>query len=622
MRRQLRTVLVSMPFMGMDRPSIQLGLLAAIGTQHGFDVRTLHADLDFAARIGAPYYRALADHRGPLVGDWLFSVAAFGPEAPDPDGRLVEDLAADLAYLPGAPDEVAVRLLRTRDHDVPALLDALVDGEDWAGVDVVGFTCSFQQTVASFALARRLKDRHPHLVTVVGGANADGEMGRELLLAGQAVDLVVSGEADACFPRLLRALGDGTDPLTVPGVLGRRGGEVVGVPPEPPPTHLDALPVPDYREYFDRAERLGLLTAAGRRDVALPVETSRGCWWGAKHHCTFCGLNGTTMQYRSKSPARVLDELAELARRHRSLRFDAVDNILDMRHVRELLPALADADTGYDIFYETKANLTRAQVRALALAGVTRLQPGIESLSSHVLALMDKGVRAAQNVNLLRWASYYGIDVQWSILWGLPGETAEDYAEQAAAVPHLVHLQPPGGSGRIWLERFSPLYRDHERFGVRRREPERSYHYVYPRSVDLDRLAYFFDHDVDGELPDAAYDTLRAALTHWSDVWSAVDANGGERPMLTYRSAPGLLQVRDTRDPATSGTYTFEGALADVYRQCLARPTTTSAIHGALSPALPAAFVDQALQEFARRGLVFRDGDLAVALALPAVRGR
>ena len=36
---------------------------------------------------------------------------------------------------------------------------------------------------------------------------------------------------------------------------------------------------------------------------------------------------------------------------------------------------------------------------------------------------MDKGVRAAQNVNLLRWARYYGIDVGWNILWGFPGET-------------------------------------------------------------------------------------------------------------------------------------------------------------------------------------------------------
>src|SRR5581483_6125311 len=89
------TVIVSMPFMGLDRPSIQLGLLKAIAAENGFPVRTLHANLDFAARIGADYYRLLSDARGPQVGDWLFSIAAFGPEAPDRDARLPEEFAEE-----------------------------------------------------------------------------------------------------------------------------------------------------------------------------------------------------------------------------------------------------------------------------------------------------------------------------------------------------------------------------------------------------------------------------------------------------------------------------------------------------------------------------------------------
>ena len=44
---------------------------------------------------------------------------------------------------------------------------------------------------------------------------------------------------------------------------------------------------------------------------------------------------------------------------------------------------------------------------------------------------MRKGVRAAQNVNLLRWAEVYGISVEWNVLWGFPGEREADYVEQA-----------------------------------------------------------------------------------------------------------------------------------------------------------------------------------------------
>jgi ribosomal peptide maturation radical SAM protein 1 len=352
--------------------------------------------------------------------------------------------------------------------------------------------------------------------------------------------------------------------------------------------------------------------------VWIPFESARGCWWGAKHHCTFCGLNGTTMRFRAKSAQRVLDELNGQARRYRTFRFEAVDNILDPRYLKELFPALAEQHTDYQLFYEVKANLTRAQLRILAAGGVTHLQPGLESLSSHVLRLMDKGVRAAQNVNLLRWARYYGISVGWNILWGFPGETPEDYAEQAAAIPHLVHLQPPASADRIWLERFSPLYRQPERFRLRHRRPEPSYRHVYPGSVDLDRVAYFFDYEPEDALPATAYAALTTAVGAWSQAWRKDD----DPPMLCYRSSPGLLQIYDGRHPGQEGTYTFRDTLADIYRACSDRPSTAAAVHRRLNLQLPVSAVEDAFGQFQDRGLMFRDGTLALALAIPATPGR
>jgi ribosomal peptide maturation radical SAM protein 1 len=610
-------VIVSMPFMDVDRPSIQLGLLKAIVAEHGFPVRTLHANLDFAARIGVDYYRLLSERRGRLVGDWLFSVEAFGDAAPDHDARLPAEFADELGYLATPPDTARDQLLRIRDHDVPAYLDALLDGYPWAEVSVVGFSSTFQQNTASFALARRLKERYPHLLTVFGGANFDGEMGLELVRTVDCVDAAVIGEGDVAFPRLLCALAAGTDPGEVPGVALRAGDRVVATPPAPPLSCLDDLPAPDYGEYFERAEDLGLLPRAGHRNVWIPFESARGCWWGAKHHCTFCGLNGTTMRFRSKSPRRVLGELARQARRYRSFRFEAVDNILDMNYLTELLPAIVQSGADYEIFYEVKANLTRSQLRLLAQAGVTHLQPGLESLSSNVLRLMDKGVRAAQNVNLLRWAQYYGIEVGWNILWEFPGETARDPAEQAAAVPHLTHLRPPSSAGRIWLERFSPLYTRPERFGLRQRTPERSYRHVYPEGIDLDRIAYFFDYELDDALPDSAYEPLGQAVADWSAAWER-----DHPPTLTYWSAPGYLQIYDTRRPGQEGTYTFQDTLAAIYLACGDRPTTASAVRDKLDLDLPVGAVEDVFAEFQQRGLMFRDDSLALALALPAVPGR
>ena len=60
---------------------------------------------------------------------------------------------------------------------------------------------------------------------------------------------------------------------------------------------------------------------------------------GAAHQCTFCGLNGTSLGYRSKSPERVLAEVRELEDRYGVSDFEAVDNSSTWRTDKTLLPA-------------------------------------------------------------------------------------------------------------------------------------------------------------------------------------------------------------------------------------------------------------------------------------------
>ena len=122
-----------------------------------------------------------------------------------------------------------------------------------------------------------------------------------------------------------------------------------------------------------------------------------------------------------------------------------------------LTETLAAGEYDYELFYEIKANLTRDKIRNLYNLGVRHVQPGIESLSTHVLKLMRKGINEIQNVNALRWMNYYGLEVLWNIIYGFPGETESDYQRQRQIIAQIFHLVPPTGVGRIWLERFSPI---------------------------------------------------------------------------------------------------------------------------------------------------------------------
>src|SRR5205085_10441847 len=122
---------------------------------------------------------------------------------------------------------------------------------------------------------------------------------------------------------------------------------------------MDALPDPDYDDYFSAVFRLGSDRVMDDKLPLLLFESSRGCWWGQKHHCTFCGLNNNGMAFRRKSPERVLEEVARLSSRYAILNFEAVDNIMDTRYVKHVWSKLAEERYDYRFFYEVKAKLSR-----------------------------------------------------------------------------------------------------------------------------------------------------------------------------------------------------------------------------------------------------------------------
>lgn len=606
-------LLISMPFYSLRTPSLQISLLASIARERGFVVDTLHLNLDFASLIGFELYEALCHHRGPEIGNWLFSIAAFFDEAPDSEARFTQEFPeVREAMLEFGLDARA--LVSIRDQVVPTFLNKAMGQTDWQSYQVVGFSCTFQQNTASFALAKRIKERFPAVVTLFGGANFEGAMGREFVRGVSCIDYAIQGEADEAFPQFLETLTQGGLPQTVSGVISRHAPNAIEAQPF---ERLDALPVPNFDEFFDRAAALGLIPTSDQSSWALPFESSRGCWWGQKHHCTFCGLNGQTMVFRQKSSARLLDELATQNKRHGVNKFTAVDNIMPMSFFNDLIPRIISDSIDYDLFYEVKSNLTRPQVEALSLAGIRSIQPGIESLSSHVLHLMDKGVSAAQNVNLLRWNNYYGVDVVWNLLWGFPGETKEDYEMQLALIPHLAHLQPPDSANRLWLERFSPLYNDRSRFPVKDIVPERSLRFVYPKHLSLNEVAYFFDHVFYDELDEAFFDPIVQAVDNWKEAWSRT-----VRPRLIYRQSPGRLEIEDGRSPSSPKLYSLDTPLSEIYALISERPLSAGHIKQSLGLVDNTEDIASALDLFVHKGLVMRDQSLFLALALPEVQGQ
>ena len=92
---------------------------------------------------------------------------------------------------------------------------------------------------------------------------------------------------------------------------------------------MNDLPLPNFAEYYEQREHfLPDSVVAKGGNIWLPYESSRGCWWGQKHHCTFCGISDPAITFRAKSPERVIEDLEILTARHPTNKLCVVDWIM------------------------------------------------------------------------------------------------------------------------------------------------------------------------------------------------------------------------------------------------------------------------------------------------------
>lgn len=612
-----RVALVCMPFASAQRPSIQIGLITAVAEQAGFEVDAYHFNLDLAAQFSPALYESLCEHRGHLTGEWMFAPAAFGSSAPGDETSYFRAFPEELEWARRKLGKDETFLIDLRQRVLPSFIENCLTAVDWSRYRVVGFSSVFQQNVACLALARRIKECYPSVAIVIGGANMEGDMGREYARAFPFLDYTISGEGDHVFPALLQALAGNSHAVPLPGVIVTAFNGVITGSQAAPIKDLDALPVPNYRPYFERAIQLGLLPHY-KAGWLIPFESSRGCWWGQRSHCTFCGLNGLGMAFRAKSPQHILGELSELAHRHSICSFEAVDNILDHHYIENLFAKIEEAKLDYRFFFEVKVNLTRSQIKALYRGGVRNIQPGIESMSTRILQLMRKGCTMLQNVRCLKWCLYYGIRVGWNLLLGFPGETEADYKKQIEVLRCIGHLEPPSGCARIWLERFSPYYTDRQTFPVFNVQPQASYRHVYPEHVNLDRAAYFFDYEMGDTLEVGAYADLEAHVAQWQQTWQS-----DQRHSLTYRRTADGVLIDYNWGPQRQGTYTLYGALGLIYESCIETMHSVDHVVRCLRDS-PEAYefsheeVGDAMDEFCRGRLMCTEGGKYLSLAIPS----
>lgn len=545
-----RVALINMPFANLNMPSLALSQLKSILEEHFKDqirVDIYYLNHNFANHMGVDFYNDVSsrqDSQNSGLGDWFFRQIAF-PALPN-------NAAVYLTrYFPQRDDQSSTLkglILKSR-RGLERLMEDLITKYELDKADLVGFTSMFMQNVAVFAMAQKIKERNPRVTTIMGGANCESPMGQVIVKNVKQIDYVFSGPALKSLPAFVQHClhNEESKCSSIKGVFSKRnyffhtGPDAIG--------EELSIDVPARLEYDSFLSTWKENFADSGAKPVLLFETSRGCWWGERAHCTFCGLNGTTMAYRSMKPELAIDLISGLFKFSSTVsRLESVDNILPKNYLQEVLPRIKPPEN-MTIFYEVKADLSDHDVEVLSTAGVRAIQPGIESLSTSTLKLMKKGTSSFQNLILLKNCLRYGVNPAWNLLIGFPGEKEEVYRKYVEDVPLLVHLPPPTGAYPVRFDRYSPYFMKAEEYKLNL-HPLDYYSLIYPfEEKDLENMAYFFaDTNIDAEYAQTTFrwiGPVREQVTRWVEKWqqSSLDTI----PKLFFKEERDGTIILDTR---------------------------------------------------------------------------
>jgi len=286
---------------------------------------------------------------------------------------------------------------------------------------VVGCACFTASLELTKIFLQDLRVFFPQFKHIIGGPEVAWFMhNTDELISKDYIDAVCLDEGEISFVEYFRAVLENKG-KSVPGVVYKRYGEVIPAAPRAYVKELDRLPFPDFSDfnlkYYVNSH-------------VLPTYATRGCING----CIYCSARNYMKPYRFRSGKRIFEEVKYLKSRYPDLRYVRMADNISNGNIKEL-------EIFCDLMIEAKLgikwNLENAVIRKemrtplyrkLKRAGCTLLGYGMETPCAHLLKkvgkVLSKDVDIAQ---VLREGKRAGLCISVNVMFGLPGETEEDF---------------------------------------------------------------------------------------------------------------------------------------------------------------------------------------------------
>ena len=290
---------------------------------------------------------------------------------------------------------------------------------DLVGISVV----AINQVVPAFTLAQLLKSRLPNTHVVLGGpwCTHIHEQLRKHLLRFPYIDSVVIFEGENTLLQLCRAMIGLGDLSRIPNLLVPQADET---PRSEVPVGLDLneLPTPDFA---------GLNLADYDSEFSLPLQASRGCYWG---RCVFCSYHMLEPIYKTRSVSKLVGDVKSLLQDYDVKVLSFADALLSPAYARDFSTALLEENISIEwiAFAKIEKAFTFDSLGKMGRSGCVQISWGLESGNPRVQAVIDKVIDLHTAKRVLKDAAAAGIKNRVLLMYGLPTESfaeAQDTVE-------------------------------------------------------------------------------------------------------------------------------------------------------------------------------------------------
>jgi len=294
-----------------------------------------------------------------------------------------------------------------------------------ADADVVGLTAITPTINTAIGIAHHLKQANPHLTVILGGPHAT-LLPEETLATAPDIDIIVRGEGEGTFIKLLRDWKQEQPLANTPAISYRQNGKVTSTPAGTTIVDLDSLPFFAY--HLLPRQKYKPHPPYGRALPFAAIITSRGC----PYNCSYCSKPVFGNRFRGQSPERVVEEIAYYKDRFGIKELAFYDDVFTLNKERAYAIADGIMKRGLKLLWtcETRVNLVDKELlRHIKQAGCYSIAYGIESGSQEILNTLDKDISLEQVEEAVHLSQEVNLQTIGYFMIGSPGESPETVSQ-------------------------------------------------------------------------------------------------------------------------------------------------------------------------------------------------